>query len=158
MHLSRLMAFSLMVPALAIPAVAQSSPSDQPGASAPLFSAPNPKMDSRNRLPVLSAKPRITYGFGDGLGRIQGVGSAIAPMQPRQFKLNMRNLTLQLLKRKAFEIASADVAPGIPARGCYTVRTYRFERDAPASDATSFKGSYSCAPAAQFQATHIVGP
>jgi hypothetical protein len=119
-----------------------------------LFSAPKAKGDSRSRVPALAAKPFIV----NGLGEAQDVGRAILPAQPRQFKLNMRNLTLQLLKRKAFEIASADVAPGIPARCCYTVRTYRFERDAPASDATSFKGSYSCAPAAQFQAKHIVGP
>jgi hypothetical protein len=144
------MVFLLMVPAL--PAVAQSSPSGQPGALAPLFSAPNAKADSRGRVPTLSAKPLIPYGLGEA----QGVGSEIAPTQPRQFKLNMRNLTLQLHKRKAFEIASADVAPGIPARGCYTVRAYRFERDAPGPDATSFKESYACAPAAQFQAKNIV--
>jgi hypothetical protein len=79
-------------------------------------------------------------------------------MRQRQFNLDMRNLTLQLLKRKVIEIASAGVPAGIPARGCYTLRTYRFERDAPRSDATSLKESYSCAPAAQFQAKGIVGP
>jgi hypothetical protein len=158
MHLSRLLLFSLMASALSLPAVAQSSPSDQPGASAPLFSAPKPKADSRSRVPAFSAKPRVTYEFGDGLGDAQGVGSAISPTQPRPFKLNMRKLTPPLLNRKTIEIASAAGPNGILARGCYTVRTYRFERDAPGSDATSLKESYSCASAAQFQAKYIVGP
>jgi hypothetical protein len=164
MHLSRLMAFSLMVPALAIPAVAQSSPSGPPGAAAPLFSAPNPKADSRGRLPALSAKPRITYGFGHGLGEAQDMGSAVLPMQQRQFKLNMQKLKQlsPLLNRDTFEIASAGagagIRPGQARGGCYTMRSYRFERDAPGSDATSFKESYSCALAAQFQAKSIVGP
>jgi len=147
----------VMVPVLAIPAVAQSSSSGQPGASAQLFGAPSPTADSRARLPALSHKlPKL-----DGIGGSQALGSAILPAQPRQFKLNMRNLTLQLLKRKTFEIASAGAAVRIPpaqTRGCYTVRTYRFERDALGLDATSFKESYACAPAAQFQAKSIVGP
>jgi len=161
MPLSRLMVFSLMVTALALPALAQSSPSDQPGATAPLFSAPNPKADSRSRVPALSAKPRITDGSGEVLGESQGVGGAISPTQPRQFKLNMRKLTPPLLNRKTIEIASAGAAMRVPpaqTRGCYTVRTYRFGRDAPRSDATSLKEAYSCAPAAQFQAKGIVGP
>jgi hypothetical protein len=145
MHLSRLMVFSLMVTALVVPAVAQSSPSDRLGAVAPLFGAPAVQTDWRTRIPALSAKPRVL----NGLGEAQAVGSMSLgglTLGSPAFGLSLRN----------FGPAAGWMRSG-ETHGCYTVRTYRFERDGPQADSTRLTEYYACALVARFQAKNIVG-
>jgi hypothetical protein len=70
-------------------------------------------------------------------------------------------LTIEALKTKALTIAMPQLQANIEAPGqrpvCYSMRSYRFMRGDPSSDATKLKSYSTCEAATEFRMRDAVG-
>ena len=165
MHLSRLLLLSLMFPACVLPVAAQSAASPAAAASASQLRWLNPPADSRTRIPALTLKaPAKTAGsqgqFSLGLNKSeqsQMMSSRLLQRTSPGFNPDARRqmLMARLLLAQSRINLSRDTSAASGGM-CYSMRNYRFERDKPDSDSTSFKDYSTCQSAAQFQAKTVV--
>jgi hypothetical protein len=80
-----------------------------------------------------------------------------SPQLPAKSFSLPRHLTNSLKRPQNILIASAATLPR-PISTCYTMLTYEYVRDNPASDATRLAGSSTCLPAANVQTKAVVDP
>jgi hypothetical protein len=141
-----------MVPACVLPVAAQSSSDPGVGAAVPLFGGATAPADSRTRIPAFTMKG--LGGVADGRVQVpfdlSGASLAGIPSE-------------NLLMMHALPAVGSRVTIGIKSamqsrKECFAMRSYRFERDDPDSDATSFKDYSVCQSATQFQAKDAAAP
>jgi hypothetical protein len=165
MHLSRLLLLSLMLPVCVLPVAAQSAANPGAATAAPQLQWLTPPADSRTRIPILTMKaPGEAAGsqgqFSLGLNKpaqSQIMSSRLLQRTSPGFNPDARRTILiagLLLAQKRLNLSQNPSAG--PGGTCYSMRNYRFERDSPATDSTSFKDYSTCQSAAQFQAKTIV--
>ncbi len=133
--LPRLLILSLLIPAFVSRVAAQSSPDKSPLSSWFPLNGSAPPQEFHLRVPALSQNAQ-TNQLWEGLNVIRATPGAIQ-------SVNSAPLPIQKLADRIVALAQ-NAAP------CYTIRTYRFTRDHPNSDATRFADYSTCQPGTQF--------
>jgi hypothetical protein len=153
MHLSRLLLLSLMVPACVLPVAAQSAANPGAAATTQQFRWLTPPADSRTRIPALTMKAPDEAAGSPGRfsldlskpNQLQIASSRLLQRTNPGFNPNARH-----------PILVAGLLPPQNRGMCYSMRTYRFERESPAFESTRFKDYSTCQSGAQFQAKTVV--
>jgi hypothetical protein len=123
--LSRLLILSLLIPASVAPAAAQSSPDKI--APPPEFHFRVPPLSQNAQVnSFLSPSPQVTFN--------------LSPTAPHTNQSVNPNSPL----RRRFLTLAQNAGP------CYAIRSYRFTRDHPNSDTTTFADYSTCQPGSQF--------
>jgi hypothetical protein len=137
--LPRLLILSLLIPAFVSPVAAQSSPDKSPLSSWLPLNGSAPSQEFHLRVPALSQNAQTNQLqsplLWEGLNVIRTTPDAIQSVNPAP---------LPIQKLASIVALAQNAAP------CYAIRSYRFTRDHPNSDATRFADYSTCQPGTQF--------
>jgi hypothetical protein len=137
--LPRLLILSLLIPAFVLPVAAQ-SPDKSPLSSWLPLNGSAPPQEFHLQVPALSQNALTNQLqsplLWEGLNVIRTTPAAIQSVNPAP-------LPIQKLAGRIAVLAQ-NAAP------CYAIRSYRFTRDHPNSDATRFADYSTCQPGTQF--------
>jgi hypothetical protein len=132
----RLLILSLLIPTCVAPVAAQSSTDKIPFSFWSPQNGVNPPHGFRLRIPALSQ-------------------NAQAPQL--QQPLHWDALSFSYIPFLPPKFSSHSVTLAQNAAPCYTIRSYRFARENPKSDSTSFVGYSTCQPGTEFHWKDAVG-
>jgi hypothetical protein len=128
--LPRLLILSLLIPACVAPATAQSSPDKSPFSFWSPHNGLLPPQEFRLHIPALSQNSQASQ---------------------LQQPLPWDTLNFSYIPFLAPKFSSHSVTLAQNAAPCYTIRSYRFVRENPKSDATSLVGYSTCQPRTEFR-------